>query len=79
MCREKAFTNYYTFANRPERLGVVLTLTMHTEERVKSPTSRCTKRNDKRDAQQAARRGVLAPALEHRDQSNEEEQDGSGG
>lgn len=51
---------------------------MHPEERLNSPTGRCTKRNDERDTGHATRRRALAPALEHRDQSNEEEQDGSG-
>ncbi len=52
---------------------------MHTEERLNSPTSRGTKRNDKRNTEQATRRSTLAPALEHGNQSNEEEQDRSGG
>jgi len=51
---------------------------MRSEQRVKSPTSRCTKRNDKRNTDEAARRRAFAPALEHRDQSNEEKQDRSG-
>jgi len=97
MCREEAFTSYYTLASALERLrfGVsarriamvprtgpaaqsLLFLTMHAYEHVKSPTSRCTKRNDKRNTDEAARRRAFAPALEHRDQSNEEKQDRSG-
>ena len=51
---------------------------MYTDKRLNSPTGRRTKRNDKRNTDQATRRSALAPALEHRDQSNQEEQDRSG-
>lgn len=51
---------------------------MHGEERLKSPTRRRTKRNDKRDTDDTTRRSALAPALEHRDYSNEEQEDRSG-